>query len=247
MWICGFPFLQNNHCNNKKVVGQLNSNVIIMWTPIPWHIRKISTSAACSCSRRHFGSRANSSLLKSSHPKRPISQSVLHNSSNGHWTPPRHAQQITYQRPLSTLSLISSWIQDVMQERTLNPKNPILSDRNHALPEFNRMMPYHLKSAATEAAHQYKVKLAELEVGLTGVANADTKKHLLEEIKALEYPVHQLIQVGNLYCDLASTPDKLQAWRAARTRVQKEISTLPWRESKVIYKIFPLELQHISN
>lgn len=153
---------------------------------------------------------------------------------------------------------LSAWVQDVIQSKSLRPRNPLMTGvRSHGeeapvaqapLPEFRRMLPHHLESAAHDAAHQYRVQLAELEVELTGgtppaaPTSDDTVGELgrlLDRLDALEAPLLQVFRVGRLYHDLAATPDRQEAWTEALEKIRERTlapSRVPWRESKVVYQ-----------
>jgi hypothetical protein len=156
-------------------------------------------------------------------------------------------------REISVLSSLSSWVEDVVRTRSLQPPNPILTslsnDNNNnnsndkkkknpqQLPQFARMLPYHLESAAFEVKRQYQVDVAELEVSLTGVqAKQVVQDGLLQQLDEIEAPVAQIMEVGRLYSELASSPDQSLPWQTAYQKTKQIVSELPWRESKIIYE-----------
>lgn len=153
-------------------------------------------------------------------------------------------------REQSGLSSLSNYLKDVVRSKSLNPKNPVLigvlqqsliSDDGNAenedrpLPQFSHMLPYHLENAVSEVMRQYKVDLAELEVAITNHIVVEPTD-VVDRIDRLEASVVQLLQVGQLFTDLASPPDQVEEWQASHAKSQHMLHTLSWRRSKLLYQ-----------
>ena len=132
----------------------------------------------------------------------------------------RYQQQQKFRMATNPISTVSSWLRDVIQSKSLQPKNPILESVKNArsgigngdeqilLPRFSHMLPYHLESAAQEVIRQYHEELAQLEVSITATSAAipdpypnrssDEIMRIVRKLDRLEAPIHQVLQVGHL-------------------------------------------------
>lgn len=135
---------------------------------------------------------------------------------------------------------LSNWFQDVFRTGSFQPPNPILS--KSGLPEFSRILPYHLESATKTAVRQYAVELAELEVSLSSaVGNEDDLKNtrdLFNKIDQIEAPIVQIIEVARLFTKLASLPDQQEEWQRAAETARKIIDNKiqPYTQSRIVFE-----------
>ena len=156
------------------------------------------------------------------------------------------------------ISTVSSWLRDVIQSKSLQPKNPILESVKNArsgigngdeqilLPRFSHMLPYHLESAAQEVIRQYHEELAQLEVSITATSAAipdpypnrssDEIMRIVRKLDRLEAPIHQVLQVGHLLSQMTEDHEDLHAWKSARSKVQEMIlNDTELRSSYIVY------------
>ena len=166
------------------------------------------------------------------------------------WSHPweRLAPTTVHRRQLSGLSSITSWVRDVVRNRSLQPPNPILeslkqiADNKSApnpkqLPQFSRMLPYHLDGITQDVQRQYHVDLAELEVKITdGNDSSNSSFSVLDELDRIEAPLAQIYEVGRLFSQLAAHPDEMVQWQQSHAKSKSVLMELPQRESKIIYK-----------
>jgi len=140
---------------------------------------------------------------------------------------------------------LSSRLLDVVRSGSLNPPNPVLKSlRNKGddwLPEFKRMLPYHLENAIQSTKTQYSVDLAELEVAITAGVDKETKlktiQDLLNRVDEIESQLYQITEVGKLFTELAALPDQQIQWQVAYRKARSVRGTLrPFTESKIIYQ-----------
>ncbi|KAG7373252.1 peptidase M3 family protein [Nitzschia inconspicua] len=210
---------------------------------------------------------------------RRLTISYYYTSQSGRFPthPQPNIQHAVSNRDLTTASILSngvtlmtSFLKDVVRTGSLNPPNPILqsldfpkdADPNdptgssslESLPKFSHVSPYHLKKAAKRILQNFNMQLAELEVHLTNTSEESfSSSSLLSEMDRLQAPLTQIREISTLYTLLAANPDQIQAWKEVTTSpfVKQVIAmaghSSPLYQSTIVYQALTKSVEDSSD